>query len=115
VLGAIDRFMNEVEFDLQLLALLDLLAVGFKGCQHVLCLHLNGFFGGITLRRRHLGADRAQLLHDLVVMRHRAFVGHFGHRHGFVADFLDTKALTLNRHLTPPTGILPSRVLADVF
>ncbi len=109
-LGAVDGFVDQVELDLQLFALLNLRAIGIERRLHIFHLYwgrLRDRFAAV--RRRHLCADRAQLRHDLVVIRHRSSVDHFGHRHRFVADFFDTKAFPLNRHLTSPKPYSSSR------
>ena len=74
-LGAADGVVNEIEFDLELLALLDLGAIGFQ--QRMRFGELSR--SGISLARRsaappwpgcrHLGADGAQLGHDLAMHR----------------------------------------------
>src|ERR1700677_1537337 len=95
-LGTADRIIDEIEFDLELLALLDLGAIGFE--QHLgfsslarqrladgSCCH--ALAGGT-----HLGTDGAQLRHDLAM--HGADLSAVKFRwHRHVADngFFDTK------------------------
>jgi hypothetical protein len=64
---------------------------GFRGFGHRRAM--------VTAAAGHLGADRAQLGHDLAM--HRAEVAAFGgHGHGSVAHngFFDTKTFATNRH-----------------
>src|SRR5260370_5924107 len=102
-LGAADRIGNEVDFDLELLTLLDLGAEGFQYCLGsgdlaqcrwiACCRHHAGSDAG------HLGADRAQLGHDLAVHRAEiAAVRDFRRRHGAGEGFFNTKTLAMNRH-----------------
>ena len=84
-LGAVDGVVDQVELDLELLALLDLGAIGFQ--QRV---RLGDFACDRSCRGSrpsrswpatagHLGADRAQLGHDLAM--HRADLAAFDVRH----------------------------------
>ena len=110
-LGAADGIVNEVELALQLLALLDLGAIGLQRRAR-LCdfLRHDGFGRGqCGMRRvavsRHLRADRAQLGHDLAMQR-IGLLDHFGN--GQVADdcSLGAKTFAVNSHLdTPPTSL----------
>ena len=107
-LGAVDRVMNEVEFDLQLLALLDLGAVGFQQSLGVgnlaVDFSVNGRGRGIGCGARradgcHLRPDGAQLGHDLAM--HRSDLAAFDrHGDGSVPQngLFDTKTLASNRH-----------------
>src|SRR5665213_2020785 len=105
-LGAAYGIVNEVEFDLELFALLDLRAIGFD--------QRTGF-GGLAHDRRagclrsgtvadagHLGADGAQFAHDLAV--HGTDVAVIGRWHRHVAGkcFFNTKTSAMNRHEIPP-------------
>jgi hypothetical protein len=104
-LGAVDRIMDQVELDLELLALLDLCAIGF---QQSMCLRnfpcdrsFESFGRGAPGRTRacHLGADRAQLGHDLVMHGPDAGIGDFGHRHDVAGDgFFNAKTFAMNGH-----------------
>jgi len=114
-LGAADRVVDQVELDLELLALLDLGAVGFQhrlglgdlaqsrwiaGCRHQAA---SGTAG-------HLGADRAQLGHDLAVQRADIdAIRDFSRRQGAGKGFFNTKTLAMNRHeILLPTSPLAS-------
>ena len=103
-LGAADGVVDQVEFDLELLALLDLGAIGFEQR-----LGFGDFARRPTRRsvsRRgaaradagHLGADGAQFVHDLAM--HGADIAVGGRRHRHVAGkcFFDTKTSAMNRH-----------------
>ena len=115
-LGAVDRVVNEVEFDLQLLALLDLGAVGFQQRLGVgnLAVDLRGNGRGRGIGRGgagradgcHLRPDGAQLGHDLAM--HRSDLAAFDrHGNGSVAQngLFDTKTLASNRHEFFPTPL----------
>ena len=108
-LGAVDRVVNEIELDLELFALLDLGAVGFdhRQCFGALARDLildrcgDGAVGDDRAGARHLGADCAQLGHDLTV--HGADVAVHRPRCHHVGDgFFDTKTLAMNRHQDIP-------------
>ena len=111
-LGAADGVVDEVELDLELFALLDLGAIGFQqrlgfgNLARDLRLGRLGYCRVAVAAPGHLGADRAQLGHDLAM--HRADVAAFGnrgHRHGRIAHkgLFDTKTFATNRHdVFPP-------------
>src|SRR3954454_7777683 len=108
-LGAVDGVVDEVELDLQLLALLDLRPVSIE--------HGTGFGelvggGGVDRRHggaagqrrgalRHLRADRTQLGHDLAMHR-RSLLNHFGAGHLADNSLLDTKTFAVNSHQELP-------------
>jgi hypothetical protein len=99
-LGAVDGVVNEIEFDLEFLALLDLGAIGFK--QRLRIGDPARDRGAAALRCRavtragHLGTDGTQFGHDLAM--HRTDVAVDGDRHVAVECFLDTKPLAMDRH-----------------
>ena len=103
-LGAADRVVNQVELDLELLALLDLGAIGFE--QRMGFGDLAGDGRADRFRRRaaagagagHLGADGAQFGHDLVMHGTDVAVSDRGHRHVADKGFFDTKTSAMNRH-----------------
>jgi hypothetical protein len=119
-LGAVDGVVNEVEFDLELFALFDLRAVGFKqrlGLGNLFRHRVaDAFHGGAAaLRTGHLVADRAQLAHDLAMHRNDvAGVGLGGHRRAAVTDFFNAKTLATNSHRIPPTLNLTTGVNRSV-
>src|SRR5258705_12020629 len=101
-LGAVDGVVNEIEFDLEFLALLDLGAIGFKQRLRIgdpardrraaaLCCRA-------VTRAGHLGTDGAQFGHDLAMHRTDVAVDGRGDRHVAVECFLDTKTLAMDRH-----------------
>ena len=108
-LGAVDGVVDEVELDLQLLALLDLRPVSIE--------HGTGFGelvggGGVDRRHggaagqrrgalRHLRADRTQLGHDLAMHR-RSLLNHFGAWRLADNSLFDTKTFAVNSHLELP-------------
>ena len=112
-LGAVDGVVDQVEFDLELLALLDLGAIGFQQRMGLGDLARNRRIEG--LRRRaaagaaataavgHLRADGAQFAHDLVMHGTDLAVGDGGHRHVAANEcFFDTKTSAMNRHEIVP-------------
>ncbi|MET3160923.1 hypothetical protein ABIF34_007948 [Bradyrhizobium japonicum] len=111
-LGAVDGVVDEVELDLQLLALLDLRPVGVehgarlgklmgRGSVDRRHRRAGGQRGSGALR--HLCADRAQLRHDLAMHR-RSLLNHFGAGHLADNSLFDTKTFAVNSHqkLPPP-------------
>ena len=109
-LGAADGVVNEVELDLELLALLDLGAIGVQQRLGFGNLARDLRFGGPgrsgAAACGHLGADRAKLGHDLAM--HRADVAAFGgHWRITHKGFFDTKTFAADRHDFLPTPSLP--------
>ena len=85
-LGAADGVVDQVDFDLELLALLDLGAIGLEQAVGLGDLARDRLAD--RFRRRaavsaagHLGADRAQLVHDLTMHGADIAVGGRQHRH----------------------------------
>jgi hypothetical protein len=102
-LGAIDGVVDQVKLDLELLALFDLGAVGLEQGLRLRHFAIDCFFG--RFRRasgghRHLGADGAQLVHDLAVHRADIDLGTHGHHHRCVAEngLFNSEALAIDRH-----------------
>ncbi|MGY4257035.1 hypothetical protein ACVI1L_004103 [Bradyrhizobium sp. USDA 4516] len=101
-LGAADRVVNQVELDLELLALFDLRTVGleqrvglgdFAGDRRI-----DAVAGALCRGCGHLGADRAKLGHDLAM--HRTEIGAARNirlrHHNLAHRLLDTKTLALH-------------------
>jgi hypothetical protein len=112
LLGAVDGVVDQVELDLELLALLDLRAISL---QQRLRVQRRGCLVRRARRTRHLRADGAQLAHDLVVVRRRSLAVLMDVERRYLAglNFLDAKALALDSHSKPP--VPDDDVVARVF
>ena len=103
-LGAADGVVNQVEFDLEFLALLDLGPVGvqqrkgFGDLARNRCadrFHCHALAGAGAA---HLGTDGAQFGHDLVMHGTDIAVSDRGYRHVANDCLFDTKTSAMNRH-----------------
>ena len=99
-LGAVDGVIDQIEFDLEFLALLDLGPIGLEHRVGVggLAVDRCPDLPGDPARRGHLAADRAQLVHDLLMHRACVAIGDRGHRHVAGNCSFDTKTSAMNRH-----------------
>src|SRR5262249_17496701 len=101
LLGPIDRIMDQVELDFQLLALLDLGTIafqkrlGFRNHRGKIGFSLRGCAGRGS---RHLAADRSQFAHDLAVHGTGIIVSNDGHWHVANNGFFDSITSAMNRH-----------------
>ncbi len=116
LLGAGNGVVDEVEFDLQLFALLDLCAIGCEQGLRFRDLLIGGgadlICHGVAARRSHLRADRAEFGHDFAMHRHWLAAYNFiGHRCG-TENFFNAKSLATNRHQVPQRSINPPFVYA---
>ena len=102
-LGAVDGIGNQVKLDLELLALFDLGAIGFKQRVGRGGLACNRLADGLRCRAAagaacHLGADGAQFGHDLTLHGTKIAVCDRGRRHIVDKGLFDTKTSAMNRH-----------------
>ena len=108
LLGAGDGVVDQIELGLQLLALFDLRAISQQQGLRIgdiaadLGVNRSRFVRAIAAWGSDLFADGPQLRHDLAMHRHGCVVtGCCDNRHATAQDFLDAKALALNRHQIP--------------
>ena len=105
LLGAVDGVVNEIELDLQLLALFDLCAIASEQLlgfgQFLSRGGFTGFRNRAVVMGGHLHANGAQFAHDLVVMRSGVALCLIDCRHLAGLNSFNTESLTLDGHWSP--------------